>query len=177
MHIWNHLPGIGLIGPNVIDDMETIRKHTTQIFSSRKLLAEPCTRCIETVDYAFPGRGASLMRDRVQSSEDVLAEAELLDTPGGQSLRLRFQGRFEDRMVTWLATLHALDNRHDPATPAATAPAYIEVGTDGPDGIPVTAGLQVERIDLPTVRKAIIMIRRYKALRRGRYEYGARNGV
>jgi hypothetical protein len=33
-------------------------------------------------------------------------------------------------------------------------------------------GLHVERIDPPTVRKAMIMIRRYKRLRRGRHEYG-----
>lgn len=37
MRIWNHLPDIGLIGPNFIADMETIRKRTGQILSSRRV--------------------------------------------------------------------------------------------------------------------------------------------
>lgn len=95
---------------------------------------------------------------------DVLEDVELLDAPGGTSLRLRFQGPFEGRVVTWLATLHALAGRG--------GGNHIEIGDDLPGGIPIAIGLQVKRIDLPTARKAVIMIRRYKRLRRGRHEYG-----
>jgi len=118
-----------------------------------------------------------LTRNHARPLGDVLDEAELLDAPGGESLRLRFQGRFEGRMVTWLATLRALDNQRHTATANTTTTNYIEVGADGPDGVPIMAGLQVELIDLPTVRKAMIMIRRYKGLRRGRYEYGGGSGI
>ncbi len=111
-----------------------------------------------------------MTRKRSEAPGDLLEEADLLDAPGGKSLRLRFQGRFEGRMVTWLATLRALDDPCDTATPN-----YIEVGVNGPDGIPITVGLDVDRVDLPTVRKAMIMIRRYKRLRRGRHEYGGRD--
>jgi hypothetical protein len=100
---------------------------------------------------------------------DVLRDVELLDAPGGTSLRLRFQGPFEGRTVIWLATLRALAGRGGGGN-------YIEIGDDLPDGIPIAVGLQVPRIDLPTVRKAVIMIRRYKRLRRGRHDYGAAGG-
>jgi hypothetical protein len=96
---------------------------------------------------------------------DVLQDVQLLDAPGGTSLRLRFQGPFEGRTVTWLATLHALTGRGNSSN-------YIEIGEDLPGGIPIAVGLQVPRIDRPTARKAVIMIRRYKRLRRGRHEYG-----
>lgn len=119
-----------------------------------------------------------MTRNHLQSRGDLLEEAELFDAPGGESLRLRFQGRFEGRVVTWLATLHAIGNPCNTAYPGtSTTPSYIEVGADGPNGIPITAGLQVARIDLPTVRKAMIMIRGYKRLRRGRYEYGGGSGI
>jgi hypothetical protein len=95
---------------------------------------------------------------------DILQDVELLDTPGGTSLRLRFQGPFEGRTVTWLATLHALTGRG--------GGNYIEIGEDLPGGIPIAVGLQVPRIDRPTARNAVIMIRRYKRLCRGRHEYG-----
>jgi hypothetical protein len=95
---------------------------------------------------------------------DALKDVELLDAPGGTSLRLRFQGPFEGRTVTWLATLHALAGRG--------GGNYLEIGEDLPGGSPIAVGLQVPRIDLPTVRKAVIMIRRYKRLRRGRHDYG-----
>ncbi|AHE99816.1 hypothetical protein [Thioalkalivibrio paradoxus] len=98
---------------------------------------------------------------------DLLGEAELLDAPGGPLLRLRFGGPFEGREVTWQATFVAQAVAGRPREPR-----FIEIGADAPDGsIPIAVGLPVESIDLPTARKAMIMIRRYKRLRRGRYEY------
>ncbi|WP_026186243.1 hypothetical protein [Thioalkalivibrio thiocyanodenitrificans] len=100
----------------------------------------------------------------------VLDEAELRDPPDGEVLRLRFKGPFEGRQVTWNATLRALGASR--GTDQADASAnFIDVGDDTPDGITLTVGLAVERIDLATVRNAIIMIRRYKRLRRGRHAW------
>ena len=104
---------------------------------------------------------------------DILAEAELLGAPGGERLRLRFRGPFEGRTVIWDATLVALRRPGHPAGGAGPAGNFIEIGADGPDGVAITVGLQVERIDPPTARKAMIMIRRYRRLRRGRHDYGA----
>lgn len=108
--------------------------------------------------------------------EDILSEAELLDEPGGKTLRLRFEGRFEGRQVTWLATLLALAESQPTDPTGQPVTNYIEIG-EGRDTVPITVGLQVERIDPPTVRKAMIMIRRYKRLRRGRHEYGPSIGA
>jgi len=110
---------------------------------------------------------------RSDTPEDILSEADLLDEPGGKTLRLRFEGPFEGRQVTWLATLHALGESQPTDLARQPAANYIEIGAAGPDAVPITVGLPVERIDPPTVRKAMIMIRRYKRLRRGRHEYGS----
>ena len=105
--------------------------------------------------------------------EDILSEAELLDEPGGKVLRLRFEGPFEGRQVTWLATLHALLESQSTGLAHQPAANYIEIDAAGTDAVPITVGLPVERIDPPTVRKAMVMIRRYKRLRRGRHKYGS----
>lgn len=106
-------------------------------------------------------------------THDVLAEAELLDALGGSTLRLRFPGPFEGRTVTWDATFLALAAREGCTEAATSVGNFIEIGEDGPNGIPIRVGLQVARIDVPTIRKTIIMIRRYKRLCRGRHDYGA----
>ncbi|AGA31854.1 hypothetical protein TVNIR_0141 [Thioalkalivibrio nitratireducens DSM 14787] len=103
-----------------------------------------------------------------RAKADLLDEAELLDAPGGPSLRLRFCGPFEGREITWQATLVA-----QAAVGRPPERRFIQIGPDAADGtVPIQVGLPVERIDTSTVRKAMIMIRRYRRLRRGRYEYG-----
>jgi len=107
------------------------------------------------------------------TTADVIAETELLDAPGGSALRLRFSGPFEGRVVTWDATFLALAAPEVRAGAERSAENFIEIGEDGPSGTPIRVGLQVAQIDVPTIRKTMIMIRRYKRLRRGRHDYGA----
>jgi hypothetical protein len=104
-------------------------------------------------------------------SGNVLDQVDLIDPPGGASLRLRFEGPFEGRQVVWDATLRALGTVRGDTGQGGAGRNFIEVGEDAPGGTPLTIGLAVERIDLPTVHKAVIMIRRYKRLRRGRHEW------
>jgi len=103
---------------------------------------------------------------------DVLDDAELHDAPGGSILRLRFRGMFEGQPVTWLATLRATAAPGPESGLGKPAASFIEIGEDTPEGVPITVGLPVATIDEPTIRKAMIMIRRYRRLRRGRHEYG-----
>lgn len=77
--------------------------------------------------------------------------------------QIRFAGRFEDRDVVWEATVEVV--------PAAE-PQFIDIGGPASDCWPVTIGLHVERIDEAVLHKTVIMIRQYKALRRGRYRFG-----
>lgn len=103
---------------------------------------------------------------------DIADQAELLSPPGGAQLRLRFDGPFEGRKVTWdthLLTLAAWRQRHPHSDLQQN---FIEVGEEGPQGIALTVVLDVPRIDLPTVRKTMMMVRQYKCLRRGRHRYG-----
>lgn len=95
---------------------------------------------------------------------DIFSEATLLDPPGKRQLKLRFTGPFEGELVTWDATLIALapGNQRN----------FIEVGEAGAQGIALTVGLNVSSIDVPTIRKTMMMIRQYKRLQRGRHEYG-----
>lgn len=100
---------------------------------------------------------------------DNLAQVELLERPGGASLRLRFNGPFEGSVVTWDATFTTLANGQSPGQVQRN---FIEIGDKTPHGIALTVGLNVPCIDIPTVRKAILMIRQYKRLARGRHEFG-----
>ncbi|MBE0509741.1 MAG: hypothetical protein K0A95_05180 [Chromatiales bacterium] len=94
---------------------------------------------------------------------DPLAEAELLDPPGGQQLRLRFRGSVQDPDIPWDACIEAL--------PEGQANFY-EIGAAGEHGTRLVIGLKAERIELPLVRMAILMIRQYKRLAPGRREFG-----
>ena len=105
------------------------------------------------------------------NTDEILAQARLLDAPGGTTMRVCFKGRFEGREVTWIATLRALRGAGEAHDPPRSGRNFIEVGQDTCDGIPLNIGLDVERIDAATVRNAIIMIRQYKRLRLGRHEW------
>ena len=94
---------------------------------------------------------------------DPLEDASLLDPAGQQSMRLRFSGPFQGREVCWDATIEALPGE---------VSNYYEIGPEGEHGIVLRIGLKAAAIDLPTVRKAILMIRQYKRLSPGRRQFG-----
>lgn len=92
---------------------------------------------------------------------------ELLDAADDVRAHIRFLGRFEGREVVWDALLHALRVPH----PVAPRP-FIEITGRGRHVVTIRIGLDVERLDAPTLHKAVIMVRQYKRLRRGWYEFG-----
>lgn len=96
---------------------------------------------------------------------------ECLDALGGDRVRVRFAGRLLGESVTWDATLCTLAAASHPAR------RFIEVGETTSEGTRLTVGLDVARIDRPTVLKTVIMIRGWKNLRPGRHDYGAPVGV
>ncbi|HFD79625.1 MAG TPA: hypothetical protein ENK05_04425 [Gammaproteobacteria bacterium] len=87
----------------------------------------------------------------------------LLDGSGGRQARLRFGGRLEGRDVVWDCRFEAL--------PAGRA-CYIEVGPETDSGRSLRVGLTLPRIDVPAIRKMIVMIRNYRPLKPGRHEFG-----
>ena len=105
-------------------------------------------------------------------SRDLLDEVELLDEPGDDKLRLHFNGPFEGKEVRWHATLFTpagWAREFDEARPQQNI-IEIDEGSEGKFLLKVC--LRVERIDRPTLRKAVMMIRQYKRLARGRHVYG-----
>lgn len=88
------------------------------------------------------------------------------DALGGHHVRLRFSGRFEGEDVVWDAELVAL------AATADMPVQYLDIGVPGSRGVPIRIGLAVPAIDRATLLKAIMMVRNYKRLRRGRHEFG-----
>jgi hypothetical protein len=99
------------------------------------------------------------------------ADYEPLGPLGGDRLRLRFRGPFEGNQVLWDATFVTL--RHLAAEqPDKTWHNFIDIGEPDGGSVPLTVGLNVECFDARTITMAIMMVRRYKRLRRGRHEYG-----
>lgn len=86
-----------------------------------------------------------------------------------QRAHIRFDGRFEGRRVVWDAKIIALRTPKAPRT----AP-YLEVGAAGANGRRLSVGLDVDALDAATLLKAVIMVRNYKRLRRGRVLFGER---
>lgn len=94
-------------------------------------------------------------------------ECELLDPLPAPVARALFSGTFEGGSVRWSARIEALGT----PDPGAPEPAYLEVGGSH-DGLrALHIGLPVAIIDASTLFKTIIMVRQYKALRRGRQPF------
>lgn len=103
---------------------------------------------------------------------DLLDEVELLGQPGGQQLHIRFRGPFEGREVSWDTQLFTPDAWAEQYGEAPPSQNIILIEEGQADAMPLSLCLKVAAIDRPTVRKAVMMIRQYKRLQRGRHQYG-----
>ena len=103
----------------------------------------------------------------------------LLGEAGGQAVHVRFTGCFEGREVVWdcrfVTLAYQSGQRSECVEAGATEsrPCSIDIGQPGDSGVPLCVRLNLPRIDIPAIRKMIIMIRNYKRLRRGRHEFAA----
>ena len=86
---------------------------------------------------------------------------------GENQVKVEFTGTFDQRNVVWLATIRCLpgDIGHK---------QYIDVQCKETEHPLVEIGLPLETIDEPAILKSILMIRHYKNLREGRYEFSGR---
>ena len=102
----------------------------------------------------------------------------LTDDSNEQCAHVRFTGTFEEKPVVWdceFVTLVSQFNKKNGRTGEEAMLAlrcFIEIGAPALYGVPIRIGLHVPRIDAAEIRKMIIMVRNYKRLRRGRYEFG-----
>lgn len=95
-----------------------------------------------------------------------------LSTLPDSRARVHFAGRFQGRDVLWDMQLHALQGPCRGRGTVATRRAFIDIASGEGDVLQLEVGLDVPVIDLPTVRKAVLMIRNYRRLRLGRHEWG-----
>ena len=108
---------------------------------------------------------------RLQSTDEgYLLESELPAT----MIELKFCGPFEGHEVVWNARLTTVE-AYSRTNPVADDPMqFIEI--EKHDGAyRIIIALNIDVIDQAVIERTIIMIRKYKRLRLGRHEYGAKS--
>lgn len=90
-------------------------------------------------------------------------EVDVRGALGGETARVLFEGCFQGQPVQFDLTLRALG--------PGRAGQFIDVGPLRGGVRRVEVGLQVRAIDMPTVRKSIIMLANYRRLREGRHTF------
>ena len=104
---------------------------------------------------------------------------KIMDRESEQSVRLEFNGMFEGRQVIWHAHIQTLDACYHELLHKAIEVdrestkrrQFIEIEVQN-NTYHVAIGLNLSQIDESAIKMAIIMMRKYKRLHRGRHEYG-----
>ncbi|TCV85363.1 hypothetical protein [Sulfurirhabdus autotrophica] len=107
------------------------------------------------------------LQELAEQKSDYICTSTLPDT----QVSLRFTSNFQKRPVIWdtsITTLqHYYQNRDQD-----TGLQFMEIQESSDSIYKLTVGLNLPIIDIPVIKKTIIMIRNYKLLRIGRHEWG-----
>ncbi len=95
---------------------------------------------------------------------------------GEQQVHVRFTGPWRGRQVVWDCRFVTLAHELGKTAPVPIEEQhnYIDIGEPSARGMPLRVCLDLPRIDLPAIRKMIVMIRNYRKLRPGRHVFGKR---
>lgn len=89
---------------------------------------------------------------------------------------LQFRGPFLQKLVKWDAHLSTLSyyisNKQKQGKTVSACRQFIEISKPCDALYPLQVGLNIQEINHASIMKFIIMIRQYKNLAYGRYEYG-----
>lgn len=100
----------------------------------------------------------------------------LLEKRDNEYAHFQFTGIFEGNSLIWDAQLYTLAYYFNKVVEAGQSPRevrqFIDVGEAFGDMRHIRIALNLQAIDAPAISKTMIMIRQYKRLLRGRYEYG-----
>lgn len=110
---------------------------------------------------------AEVLRKLADQELDYLCSATFPST----DVALRFIGPFQNRTVIWDATITTIQRYYEDRHQDVGKP-FIEIKEDTNSIFKLTVGLNLLAIDVPTIKKTIIMIRNYKRLSIGRHEWG-----
>jgi len=87
---------------------------------------------------------------------------------------LQFEGKFEEKEVVWNACIQTIVEYSKKHPVSGDPKQFIDIKLiDG--GYFLEVGLNIAKIDRTVLEATIIMIRKYKRLQFGRYEYGVRS--
>jgi hypothetical protein len=111
----------------------------------------------------------------MRASPDGDEAFDLLEQSGEKWARIRFDGPFQGTQVTWEVTVMTLAH-HAGGLPRDVQGRglrqHIDVAPVKDGRGQITVVLALPRIDLPALRKTVIMVRQWKRLGPGRHEYG-----
>jgi len=100
---------------------------------------------------------------------------DLLEQSGEEWARIRFDGPFLGAQVSWEATVMTLAHHAGDLPPDSQGRGlrqHIDVAPVKAGRGQITVVLALPRIDLPALRKTVIMVRQWRRLGPGRHEYG-----
>ncbi|MDX1336156.1 MAG: hypothetical protein R3312_10255 [Gammaproteobacteria bacterium] len=86
--------------------------------------------------------------------------------------RLEFSGSFEGGETTWDATVWPLGSYPEALPCDRQSPQFMQIGDPHNGSTPITIGLNIEKLDPGALLMALIMVRKYKRLRRGLICFG-----
>lgn len=89
-------------------------------------------------------------------------------------LSLQFIGPFNGQPVVWNARLYTMQ-AYAESHPVGDDPLQVIDIRQENGGYLIDIALNISQIDQAAVERTIIMVRKYKRLRLGRHEYGARS--
>ena len=95
-----------------------------------------------------------------------------------EHVRIRFTGLFHNTQVIWNANIYTLQNRFRHGAQSSTyvinelpIKQCIDI-CENTDSYDIDIALNLSQIDQATIKRTIIMVRKYKRLHLGRHEYG-----
>ena len=103
---------------------------------------------------------------------------KIINRESDQSVRLEFTGVFEGKEIVWHASIKSLyaclleqQASAKSCMGVAKLHQFIDIKYCN-NAYQVEIGLNLNQIDEPAIKRAIIMMRKYKRLHLGRHEYG-----
>lgn len=86
--------------------------------------------------------------------------------------RLEFSGLFEGVETNWDASVWPLDTYPEALPCDRQSPQFMQIGDPHNGTTPITIGLNISELDARALLMALIMVRKYKKLRRGLICFG-----
>lgn len=97
----------------------------------------------------------------------------LIQQYNDQHIHLKFDGPFQDKIVTWDTHFFTLENYNaENGVQDADTKQFIDIESIESNSMRLTIALKIPDISHSNIQKMIIMIKQYKNLSIGRHEYG-----